>query len=380
MEQKIRKIWVNPVERNSPQGRHKQMYVTKIGDVATPVTSMRKSRENGTTVEYSFPYNAGKNKLHTLLDRVIVNPLQGLNAEDVINAYNVHPDYQKQLDFILDQKKITEQTLLELKHGQAPDFYSDRVSYTMLNLPSDINRFEDEMTYLQQLKLILYPRPNMLTNETPRQELLIKMVEALVDADIIAKSSTEYNSSLHDFYVSEDNEQEVNYARSRERIEEAIHNLYTLKKKMSPFKAYQVACVLRETDGRVIIQGDVSSERVSKALSEYINDSNANQDINIENFNEVFNLTTTPDGAERLDIKYLVQQALNTNVLTHRDQRYIWHSKQGTPDVYDLGTSYEKLIAFFLKEYKQYNPKDKTLTNWYKDLYEEVKSKNIRFE
>lgn len=379
MEQTIRKIWVNPVERSSPQGRHKQMYVTQIGDTMTPVTAMRKSREWGTTVEYAFPYNAGKNKLHTLLDRQILNPIKDMTPDQVLQLYNVHVDYIPRLDAIVEQKSITEQTLLEIKHGQFPNFYTDSVAYTMLNLPSDISKY-DTLTYLQRLKLILYPRPNLFTTETPRQELLVKMVEALVDADIIAKSSNEYNASLHNFYVSEDNEFEVNFARKREKIEEAMYNLYYLKKKTTPFTCYKVACVLREKDGRIITQGDVSEEFVSKALSNYIGDNNPNQDINIETFNEVFSMINDPENAERLDIMYLIQQALNTNVISHRDNTYIWHSKAGTPDVYKLGTSYDKLVAFFLKEYKQYNPKDKTITNWYKDLRAEVESKNIRFD
>jgi hypothetical protein len=38
------------------------------------------------------------------------------------------------------------------------------------------------------------------------------------------------------------------------------------------------------------------------------------------------------------------------------------------------------MVSFFIKEYNMYNEDDTETTNWYRDLIEEVKNKQIWFE
>jgi hypothetical protein len=79
------------------------------------------------------------------------------------------------------------------------------------------------------------------------------------------------------------------------------------------------------------------------------------------------------------DVKYLVQQACNYKVIGHRDNQYIWYSKAGSQDVYNLGTSFDKMVSFFYNEYVTHNT-ESDITNWYADLHEELRMKNIWIE
>jgi len=74
----------------------------------------------------------------------------------------------------------------------------------------------------------------------------------------------------------------------------------------------------------------------------------------------------------------LIQQALNGNVITARDGRYTWHSQIQDPNVGEF-TSSLTFKNFMLSEYENYSEKSES-QNWYKILFDEVKSKNIWVE
>lgn len=371
-----RKIWVNPVERISWQGRHKQVYTirTDTGDVI-PTVPMKKTRENNTTAEFFFPIDPNRNKLVTTLGELKTNPFKGFKAEEVMSNYSLPAVWKEYLPGIVNQDKIKKQTIYEIEDGVDPDFYTDEVGYTMFNLPSDMNKY-GEKTYLQSLKLVLYPRPNPFEDSSPRQRLLMDMIDVL---PAIAKNKNQVNSAFHDWYISQENEAEEEKARKNDIIEEATYKLYKLKHELGRYRSYQMAIVLRYKDGRPIFKGEGTSETINNVLSGFLLDDSRQQMDNIEQFLEVFELLDDVDGIEKFEVWYLVQQAVNTNVISHRDNEYIWHSKAGTPDVYKLGTSFDKMVNFFLKEYKTYNPKS-DVSNWYKDLHEEVQAKGIWIE
>lgn len=375
MKSNIKKIWVNPVDRISFQGRHKQVYTINTGSSIIPTVSMNKTREDNTSCQYNFPFNSNTGKLETGLNKLIQNPLHGFEPDDIFNTYKLPVSWRDLIPSLVSKETIKKQTLFEIKHGVEPDFYTDEIKYSMVNMPSNMDDW-GKKTFLQSLNLILYPRPNPFDNTTPRQELLMEMVYVL---PTIANTKTEVNSAYHDWYISEEHEEEMEKAKKQEIIEKAMYHLYKLKNEYSRFKSYQVVIVLRDVESRPILKGKVSADGVNNKLSEFVSAKSQHQMENIDSFMKVINLMETREGMERLDIMYLVQQALNTNVIAHRDNEYIWHSKAGTPDVYKLGSSYDGLINFFFKEYKTFNP-DSDVTNWYRDLLDEVKSKGIEFE
>lgn len=375
MKSNVKRIWVNPVERLSFQGRHKQVYTINTGTSIIPTVSMNKTREDNTSCQYNFPPNPNTGKLETGLNKLVENPFLGFDPDDILVTYKLSSIWKDIIPSLVTKDSIKKQTLFEIKHGVEPDLYTDEIRYSMVNMPSNMDEW-GKKTFLQSLNLILYPRPNLLENTTPRQELLMEMVHVL---PTIANNKMQVNSAYHDWYISEEHEEEMEKAKKQEIVEKAMYHLYKLKNEYGRFRAYQVAIVLLDSESRPILKGKVNADAVNNTLSDFISNRNQNQMSNINAFMKAINLTETREGIERLDINYLVQQAINTNVIAHRDNEYVWHSKAGTPDVYKLGSSYDGLINFFFKEYKQYNPEG-DITNWYKDLLDEVKSKGIEFE
>lgn len=368
-------LYVNPVERISHQGRHKQVYTIRTGTSIIPTVSMKKVKEDNTPAVYQFPHNPHTNKLQTGLNVMVGNPFYGLDAQTIKSEHSLSHKWDTILDRLVQQDNIKKQTLFEIRHGVEPDFYTDEVGYTMLNMPTNMDEW-GKKTFLQALTLTLYPRPNRFDNSTPRQELLMEMIGVL---SAIADSKNEANPAYHDWYVSEEHEEEQEKAKKQEFIEQAVYNLYKLKMEYGQFETYKFAIILRDADSRPLIKGKVSPDTVNNTLSKFISDKSKHQFRNIDEFMKLVKYLETREGMERLNVMYLVQQALNTNVLAYRDQQYIWHSKAGTPDVYTLGSSYDGLINFFLKEYSTFN-EDSSITNWYHDLFEEVKTKGINFE
>lgn len=368
-----KKIFVNPVERISYQGRHKQVYTINTGQGVVPTVSMKKSKEDNTTSQYQFPINPHTNKLETGLNKLVQNPFEGLSPEDLLTTYRLPKQevWLPILKSIVTKPEIKKQTLFEIRHGVEPDYYTDEIGYSMTSMPSNMDEW-GKKTFLQGLTLTLYPRPNPLDNSTPRQELLMEMVYVLPH---IANNKAESNSAYHDWYISEEHEAEIEKAKKQEIIEEAMYYLHKLKKEYGQFRTYQTAIVLRDQNSRPLVKGKVSHEAVGNALSFFLND-NKHQMDNINSFMKLIKLFETREGLERLDIQYLIQQAINTHVFGRRDGQYLWHSKAGTPDVYKLGSSFNEVVNFFLKEYKEFNPKS-DVTNWYKDLIQEVEAKGI---
>lgn len=374
MKSSYKKIYVNPVDRLSYQGRHKQVYTINTGQGLIPTVSMRKTREDNTGATYNFLPNPNTGKLETGLNKLVTNPFKDLDIEDILVNYKLPSSWKDILPALIKKDKIKKQTLFEIRHGVEPELYTDEIRYSMVNMPSNMDEW-GKKTFLQSLTLTLYPRPNPLENTTPRQELLMEMVYHLPQ---IAQTKAESNPAYHDWFISEEHEEEAEKARKQEIIEEAMYNLHKLKREYGHYRSYQVAVVLRDKDSRTIIRGKVSPDAVNNALSYFVTDKQ-NQMRNINAFMDIIGLLDSREGIERLDVWYLIQQALNTNVLARRDNEYIWHSKAGTPDVYKLGSSFDGMLNFFLKEFREHNP-DSDITNWYADLLDEVKSKGIQFE
>lgn len=371
----IKTLWINPVERISLQGRHKQVYTINTGSGIMPTVSMHKSKELNTTAEYAFPVNYQTNKLQTGLNVMIDNPLYGMSPEEVFDQYEIGPKWQNLIPDIVKTSNIKKQTWLEIKHSVDPDYYTDRIGYTMSNMPSDMKEWGKDKTYLQSLKLILYPRPNSFSSETPRQELLMHMIEVL---PYIAKTKNEANSAFHDWYISEENEAEIEKAKKADIIEKATYNLYRLKHEAGPYRTYQVAILLRDANAREIVKGELKTENINNILNSFILTSGVHQMDNINKFMKLVEMQDSIDSVEKFEIMYLFQQALNVNIIGERDNVFVWHNKAGHPNVYELGSNFDKIVNFFLKEYREFNP-DSELTNWYNELKKDVVARGVWF-
>lgn len=362
-------IFVNPIERVSAQGRHLYMYYSqnKTGELV-PVTKMNATMAGGVAKIYKFSENAfDKSKIITGLNKSIENPFKGLTSEEVASTYGLGDKWMPLLDKIVLQSTITKQTYFEIKHGKVPGYYTDDKFY-------DGN--EKRPSYLKELTLVLYDRPNQFSNQNQDSEMKMELIRL---HEKIANNKQEANSGLHHFYISQEDEAEQEIANKREIIEKATAHLYLLKTQKSRLRAYQAAVILKDYKGETLVKGELTDSRVNNILSEYVGRTDKNQIDNCLKFLQRVEQLESREGLEKFEVEYLVQQAVNTNVVTSRDGYLFWNSKSGTPNVAKW-TDYDRMINFFVKEKAVYDKKDKDKTNWYGELYEEVKEKGIRLE
>lgn len=382
MKKVTKTLWVNPLPRKSVQGRDQRRYTMNLGLITgtegglVETSRLNKNKEFGVSEKFNFPVDPLRQRLVTGLDVAITNPFKGLEVQDIMTDFNLIEEWRVILEKLVNKENINKQTYLEIKHSVKPNYYTSELKWFMGNMPSDMSLYDKERSFLQDLMLILYDRPNVFDDATPRQELLMEMIQVL---PTVAKNKAIANTALHSWFISEENEEEAETARKSEIIEKAVYNLYKLKNEYGAFKTYQVASTLFDHYGQPLVKGTVTSEAVATKLSNFLTGKTNQQMENVHKFINLVEEMTTKEGAKRFKIKYLVQQSINANVIVYRDNEYIWHSKAGTPDVYKLGSSYDKLINFFLKEYTTYNKKS-DVSNWYKDLFDEVSAKGIQLD
>lgn len=374
--QEITTIYVNPVPRISAQGRHKQVYTVqaKTGEFV-PTTGMNKNKEFGVPSEYSFRLNLTTNKLITGLDRMIENPFKDSNPEDVIETYGLSQDWLKHLESIVKQNQIKLQTKYEIIDNVGYNFYTDEVTGTMFssNWKQSLNK---ERNFLETFKIVLYDGPNRFTDETPRGRIAIQLIKM---HHKIAKMKNEVNASVHDWYISEENEAQMEKQKRRDIIEDAIGKWYYMKTNSTPYNIYMLGTLLTNHDNTPIVKGKLRDSTVKENISDYLHEQSTYQLENIEKFSKLYDMMMSKENRERFRIMYMVGQAINTDIITIRDGFYIWHSKISQPNMYKH-TTYDALVSNLQREYNIFNSKDKDVTNWYKDLYEELTTKNVWLE
>ncbi len=375
-------VYVNPVPRIATQGRDKQVFTTidpRTGE-AIPGTRMDKTKEFGTQSEYSFPYNPRTNRLETGLDVSIPNPIYQLSAEEAMENYSLSHVWREHLEKLVTQKEIKKQTWYEILDDVQPGFYTSELAarMTIFNF-SKSTKTDQSPNFLERFKIILYDHPNRFeddgTKETSRQRLSIELIKV---HNRIANSKREMNPTTHHFYISEENEAEMEKMRKQDIIEEAMFLKVKLQREATDYKNYQVASLLTQKNGKPLVEGSATPSKVKRDLSTYLSEGSTQME-NIDKFNKVMSLLDSKEGRDRFEIMYLVQQAVNTGVISVRDGYYIWNSKAGTPNMHKH-INYDKFIALLLSERKSFDPKDTVTTNWYSDLFNEVKDKGALIE
>ena len=369
-------IFVNPIPRISAQGRHKQMFVVQqtTGEFM-PTAGMGKNKEFDVPSEYSFRLNTSTNKLITGLDKMIENPFKGLDPSNILEDYSLSQDWLSQLQQIVKQDQIKLQTKYEIIDNVGYNFYTSDVAYNMFSSNWKAN-IDKPKNFLETFKIILYDRPNMFTDETPRGRLSLALIK---NHPKIAKTKIEGNTAVHDWYISEENEAQMEKAKKRFIIQDAIKTWGNLSDSTTPYIIYQLASLLKTHDGSSIVRGKMNDATVREKVSDYIFESSSSQLENIEKFTKVASMLSNKEDKQRFQAMYLIQQAINTDVVGVRNGFFIWHSKSALDNIYKH-TSYDAFVSTIQREYGNYNPKDKDVANWYKDLFDEVTNKGAWVE
>lgn len=371
-------IFVNPIPgRISAQGRHKQVFtVPSSTGEAKPTVTMGKTKEFGTASEYSFQFNPSTQRLVTGLDKPIENPFKGLKPHYIIESYGLSQDWLPHLQTIVEQEMIKLQTKYEIMDNVAYNTYTSAVAgnQTIYNSMS-AKVVPVTPNFLQRFKIILYDGPNRFTDETSRGRLSIALIK---NHTKIAKNRSLMNPAVHDWFISQEDEAVMEKSKKRNIIGKAIAKWQNIQDNATPYLVYQVASLLTNNDNNIIVKGKMKDITVKDIVSDYLYDSN-NQMDNIAKFTKVSDLTNDKDGLKKLHVKYLIQQALNHDVMKVRDGYYIWNSRMGVADNVYKNTDYDKFVNLIMQEMINLNPKD-TSTNHYRDLLTEVKEKGAWVE
>lgn len=371
-------LFVSPVPRVASQGRDRQMFTIidpKTKELKT-TKSMNKTREVGTSVTLKFPLDVYSGRYVTGLDELIPNPVYQLEPEEVFSTYSLSPKWQEIVPKVVKQQHISRQTYFEILDNVDPDYYNTLAKNgTMLNFQPNqlLNR---EASFIEKFSVELFDRPNRFVDNTPRQRMAIQLIKT---HNRIAHSKNEANPVEHWFYISEENEAEMEKMRKQDIIDTATYEKMKLQNEASEFLNYKVASMLTNNQGNPVVKGITTKDGVKQAINNFLNDK-THQMSNIEKFNNVIELLKSPEGKQRFEVKYLVQQGLNTKVLENRDGYLVWNSRSAEKNIYKW-TDYEKFISFIVSEMLIFDPEsEEQLTNWYNELYKEVKSKNTWVE
>jgi hypothetical protein len=373
---KSHEIWVNPVKRVSAQGRHKQVYsFIDSNNNLVATRSMDKIKEDNVTEIFQFPRNSETNKLVTGLDKQIENEFLGADPDELKNRFNLDESWDKTLSIIVTSPKIKKQTYYEILDGVTSNYYTNDTTHNItepLNYKKGVTK-----NFLESFQVILYPRGNRFESNSQRGRLAIEMMKVL---NRVANTQAAVNPSMHTWFISEENESIMESKKRRDIYKKAMHLMYELQNGQPDFELYKIGSILKFVNTEPVIRGKVSKNAVEEKIDQYLNDSSDAQTTYLTSFIELAEALNTSEGKVSNLIKYTVQQALNTGVISFRDGNYIWHSKSNQPALYKFTSDYGKLIAFFVREYNNFNPTDVETSNWFNELKNELINKDVRFE
>lgn len=370
-------LYVNPVQRIASQGRDKQTYSFIDPKTQQLITTkaMNNTRAAGAIARYTFLPDYNSRKYVTGLEELIDNPFKGAATQELVSQYNLDTVWLPILEKLLNQDKISKQKYYEIVHSTTPDFYEN--SLKMENTIFTYHRgkkVDTSASFIASFNITLLDGPNRFTDETPRGALAIQLIK---NHSKFASSRAGVNPSLHDFYISEENEAEMEKMRKEDIIHAAIARKVTLLQSTSSFKPYQVACLCTNSSDNVIIKGEANQDAIKQALNRYLGEGK-DQLSNITKFNKILDLAEAKETRSRFEMMYLVRQGKNTGLISQSNGVTWWVTQRDT-DKYKWDSE-DKFISFLVAQYLEYLPGEEEQSNYYKIFFDELKNKNIRLD
>ena len=370
------KIIVKPVPRESVQRRH--LTPVKVFDPTTQTfvdTGHVSGKTKAKNAVESLPFqpDRAKNKYRTGLEEMVDNDFKGMEVITLKSQRSLSNSWDDYLDRIVEQDKISRQTLYEIMDGVEPDYYSSRIQYDSLNPGSLFGAGDKERSYIEQFEVIMYDGANVFSSDTSRGRLAIQLLKNRSDV----ATDKVFNPNTHRWYIAEENEEELDRVKVHELENEAVFNLFNLKKNYPEFKLYQFAILAKTSNNVPLVKGEVAPAIVYDQLNSYIKAKTKDKKDNINRFIELYE--TFSNSQHIFEMNYLIQQGLNSNTLFFDKGKLYWKSKSGENNVYSWRNE-DAFRAFLLTEEEKYNPKEKGLSNYYNDFVQELKEKGIRLK
>jgi hypothetical protein len=359
-----KRILVKPVERESVQRRHLtpvqffDKFSGKMVDTGK-VSGKTKAKNAGETVRF---YEApGTGKYRTGLEELVTNELKELKPEFIKSKYGLSDSWNNALKEIVKQDRISRQQLYEIKDGVEPNYY------TSIKSQSFIGNFESfdpkkPKTFIEKFEIYLYDGANPFTEDTSRGRFAIL---AIKNAPQVAINKEVANHNYHNFYIAEENEEELEQVKIHDLENDAIYELETIQRKYPESKLYQLAVALKDSNNISLVKGEVAPQIVKAQLNNFIKNKDRNKQDNIAKFLKLAELFTS--SPLHFEIEYLTAQAKNVQLIYNGgDGIMYWKGKETNPTVYKWRNE-DAFKSFILQEAEKYNPKEKSL-NYYSDL------------
>jgi len=361
-------MFIKPVQRTSVQGRSNYHYVSPTGELINANRSFAKDVGK----IYNFPATSDGTAIVTGLGRMVDNPWYNKDPKNVNEGlpehYFVGANWMNQVEKLVTYPEITKQLELEVRFNKPEGFLTDQKN---LHFSLRQRKDSDKANYLETFQAVFYDRSNRLDDTTLRSALIMELAKV---SKKIAKDKDAINPSKHDFFIATEDEAVIERNNKQDIINDAITDLTLLRRNFTFFVRYQVAVVLGQ------VKGIVNEHTLKGALNSFIASNTKTQLKNIDKFNELYALIQQgKEGLEKLWIKYLIQQALNSHVMSVNSGHYIWHSKKDVSNLFDLGSNEKKVFKLFYDEFIKYGEED-IVENHYNDLLQELKTKGIKTE
>lgn len=368
------KIIVKPVPRESVQRRHLtpvKVFDPTTGQFVDTGHVSGKTKAKNAVESLPFQPDRAKNKYRTGLEEMVDNDFKGMDVMTLKSQRSLSNSWDDYLDRIVEQDKISRQTLYEVMDGVEPDYYSSRIQYDSLNPGNLFGGGEKERSYIEQFEVIMYDGANVFSSDTSRGRLAIQLLKNRSDVAV----DKVFNPNTHRWYIAEENEEELDRIKVDEIENEAVSCLFDVKRNYPEFKLYQFGIQIITKSNVPLIKGEVPPSVVYDQLNRFIKAKTKDKKENIQTFIDLYD--KFKNSPHLFEMDYLIQQGLNSNALFFDKGQLYWKSKSGEPNVYKWRNQ-EAFRAFMLEEEEKYNPKEKDLSNYYTDFIQELKEKGIR--
>jgi len=317
------KVYLKPTPRASAVKISEFKNISADGGVKTEGKSLKKTKILPHCMDVIQPlWSKDLGAIDTGLREIVDNPY----FESTENIIPVG------FENALKGPKAKLQHVLEAKHGRPFDFYTDRAP-----------RRDDKgpRTFYQDFKVSLGDMTNIIDTNNPHDELAYYMLK---NSKYVASSELEWKTGKKPYalyYIADEKEEQEKTAQ-KARVK-AKATALVVSDEMTPEMLRKFVKYIKSTDKDCKFpQGNLAGNQPFMILNDYVKDLNG-----AKNILEAHALLDSVPGRERFEAVVLLQQLLESYIVSNRQETYTWNSTKIT-----LGNRKEDVIKFIMNPEK----------------------------